>query len=72
MTFFRTGTLVTAGLLLLWFRLAMNYDSEPIFKPNELRAAYHDNRSVRLVICTYSTHLDLPLKFTFRGCKMFH
>ena len=41
------GVLAVVGVALLWFRLSMNYDSEPIFKPNELRAAYHSDRSVR-------------------------
>jgi len=41
------GILAVTGMLLLWFRLTMNYNSEPIFKPYELKAAYHENRSVR-------------------------
>ena len=27
----------------------MNHGSEPIFKPEEMRAAYHPNRSIRFV-----------------------
>ena len=39
--------LTAAGLLLLWFRITMNYGSDPIFKSEELKAAFHPNRSVR-------------------------
>lgn len=39
--------LVVSGLLLLWFRISMNYNSDPIFKSEELKAAFHPNRSVR-------------------------
>jgi len=39
--------LTVAGLLLLWFRISMNYGSDPIFKSEELKAAFHPNRSVR-------------------------
>ena len=38
------------------FRLAMNYGTQPIFKPEELRAAFHHDQLVRCVlynkICT--------------------
>lgn len=39
--------LTVTGLLLLWFRISMNYGSDPIFKSEELKAAFHPNRSVR-------------------------
>lgn len=42
-----TAILGVLGYGLLWFRLSMNYDSEPIFKPEEMRAAFHPNRTVR-------------------------
>ena len=41
------GIIAVTGAVLLWLRLSMNYGSEPIFKPQELKAAYHTNRSVR-------------------------
>lgn len=41
------GLLVVSGLALMWFRLSMNYHSQPIFKVEELNAAFHPNRSVR-------------------------
>lgn len=42
-----TGVLGVSGVALLWFRLSMNHGSEPIFKPQELKASYHEDRSVR-------------------------
>lgn len=36
------------GMLLMWFRMSMNFGSEPIFKPEEMRAAFHEDRVVRL------------------------
>ena len=39
--------LMVSGLLLLWFHISMNYNSDPIFKSEELKAAFHPNRSVR-------------------------
>ena len=45
---------MVSGGLLAWFRMSMNYDSQPIFKPYEMQAAFHPDRSVRQV-----THLTL-------------
>ena len=41
--------LVVCGLLLVWFRMSMNYGSHPVFKPYEMRAAHHPDRTVRQV-----------------------
>lgn len=54
-----TGMLVVCSLLLVWFRMSMNYDSQPVFKPYEMRAAFHPDRDVRQVTCTsltFTTH----------------
>ena len=47
----------------MWFRLSMNYDSQPIFKEEELVAAYHPNRTVRILSFSniYSINLWLLL-----------
>lgn len=45
----RLGILVMCGAMLMWFRLSMNYSSSPIFKAEELLAAFHPNRSVRIL-----------------------
>jgi tetratricopeptide (TPR) repeat protein len=45
----RIGFLVVCGVLLVWFRMSMNYDSHPVFKPYEMRAAFHPDRSVRIL-----------------------
>ena len=44
---FPTGCLVLAGGMMMWFRITMNQGSDPIFKPEEMRAAFHSNRLVR-------------------------
>ena len=41
------AVLAAAGYGLLWFRFSMNYDSQPIFKPEEMKAAFHPNKTVR-------------------------
>lgn len=41
----------------MWFRLSMNYNSQPIFKEEELRAVFHPNRSVRYSILLERGHL---------------
>lgn len=42
------GTLLFAGAALMYFRLSLNYGNQPIFKPREMRAAFHEDRLVRL------------------------
>ena len=39
--------LLVAGVGLVWFRMSMNYRSQPVFKPYEMRAAFHPDRSIR-------------------------
>ena len=62
---------MVSGGLLAWFRMSMNYDSQPIFKPYEMQAAFHPDRSVRQV-----THLTLSyIHYTIQGlfcirCRM--
>lgn len=34
----------------MWFRIAMNQGGDPIFKPDEMRAAFHPNRTVRYIV----------------------
>lgn len=41
------GLLIVAGMGMMWFRIYMNYGTSPIFKPEEMRAAFHPNRTVR-------------------------
>jgi len=41
------GTLLFAGAALMYFRLSLNYGTQPIFKPREMRAAFHEDRVVR-------------------------
>ncbi len=41
------GALIVSGVLLMWFRMSMNYGTDPIFKPEEMRAAFHEDRLVR-------------------------
>ena len=45
---FGVGCLLVTGVSLVWFRMGMNYGSQPIFKPYEMLAAFHPERSVRL------------------------
>jgi tetratricopeptide (TPR) repeat protein len=45
----RVGCLLAAGVCLVWFRVSMNYGSHPVFKPYEMRAAFHSDRSVRML-----------------------
>lgn len=49
------GVLVISGVGLMWFRLSMNYNSQPIFKEDELRAVFHPNRSVRYISTRYTS-----------------
>lgn len=49
MTLLFTGILVVCGLVLVCFRMSMNYGSQPVFKPYEMRAAYHPDIDVRQV-----------------------
>ena len=51
--FFLPVLLVMVGAVMMWCRIQMNYGSEPIFKPEEMRAAYHPNRTVRFVRCFF-------------------
>jgi len=39
--------LLAVGVAMMWFRLSMNYNSQPIFKEEELKASFHPNRTVR-------------------------
>ena len=41
------GVLIVSGVLLMWFRMSMNFGTDPIFKPEEMRAAFHEDRLVR-------------------------
>ena len=41
------GVLISAGLCLLSLRIWINHGTDPIFKPEELRAAFHPDRIVR-------------------------
>ena len=36
-------------LTLLWLRLSMNHNSQPIFKEEELKATFHPDRLVRIL-----------------------
>lgn len=47
MYFLAVVVLAAAGFVLLQFRFSMNYSSSPIFKPEEMRAAFHPNKTVR-------------------------
>ena len=33
--------------MMVWFRMSMNYGSQPVFKPYEMQAAFHPERYVR-------------------------
>ncbi|XP_065917922.1 protein O-mannosyl-transferase TMTC4-like [Dysidea avara] len=44
----RIGTLLFAGAALTYFRLSLNYGTQPIFKPREMRAAFHEDILVRM------------------------
>ncbi|XP_019850995.1 PREDICTED: transmembrane and TPR repeat-containing protein 1-like [Amphimedon queenslandica] len=37
-----------SGAIMMWFRISMNEGTDPIFKPEEMRAAFHPNRLVRI------------------------
>eukprot|EP00118_Oscarella_pearsei_P013628 m.110496 g.110496 ORF g.110496 m.110496 type:complete len:643 (+) comp37400_c0_seq1:3-1931(+) len=51
--FLRALLLGACLLILLKFRLAMNAGTQPIFKPDELRAAFHENRLTRVLSFSY-------------------
>ena len=41
------GLIALSGAIMMWFRISMNEGADPIFKPEEMRAAFHPNRLVR-------------------------
>jgi tetratricopeptide (TPR) repeat protein len=45
----RIGLLGICGGTMMWFRMSMNYGSEPIFKPEEMKAAFHSDKTVRIL-----------------------
>ena len=49
---FSSGTSLVAAAALVYFRLSMNHGGQPIFKPIDLRASFHEDKLVR-----YSTVL---------------
>eukprot|EP00117_Sycon_ciliatum_P049950 scpid55659/ scgid35334/ Transmembrane and TPR repeat-containing protein 3 len=49
----RVGVLAACAGVCLRLRLAMNHGTEPIFKPEEMRATFHADRRVRLLSFQY-------------------
>lgn len=47
--FKRIGFVATTSAVLLYFRMSMNYGSQPIFKPEEMKAAFHPEFIVRVL-----------------------
>ena len=43
----RVGILLCTGVFIMWIRISLNAGGEPIFKKEEMRAAFHPDRSVR-------------------------
>ncbi|KAL5484578.1 hypothetical protein EMCRGX_G021103 [Ephydatia muelleri] len=43
----RIGVVAATTGLLLYFRMSMNYGTQPIFKPEEMKAAFHPDITVR-------------------------
>ncbi|XP_065837876.1 protein O-mannosyl-transferase TMTC3-like [Oscarella lobularis] len=52
-TITRISVLTTSLVVLLNFRLAMNAGAKPIFKSDELRASFHENRLTRILSFSY-------------------
>lgn len=51
---FNLGLLAISGAVLLWFRVSMNHGTDPVFKPEEMRAAFHPERTVRYHACRWN------------------
>jgi Flp pilus assembly protein TadD len=51
--FYRLITTALFLIVILYFRLTMNGGTQPIFKPEELRAAFHANRQTRILSFGY-------------------
>ena len=52
-TMMRVAVLAACAAVALRLRLSMNHGTQPIFKPEEMRAAFHDDRLVRLLSFQY-------------------
>ena len=54
------------GVVIMWIRISLNAGGEPIFKKEEMRAAFHPDRSVRYIVIKKDTIFmtsELPLSF---------
>ena len=68
---FSAGVLLLSGALLAWLRMSMNYGSKPIFKSEEMRAAFHPDSFVQQVLlmhvplCALLNQLRYTVKLLF-------
>jgi len=66
---FSAGVLLLSGALLAWLRMSMNYGSKPIFKTEEMRAAFHPDSFVQQVLLMHVYTIVCSVEPTEIYCK---